>query len=41
MLFKKLLTQLDNQTHILKILLPADTLWLPKTIEQVLGYTTE
>ena len=29
------------ETHILKILLATDTLWLPKTVRQVLGYTTE
>ena len=41
MLFKKLLTQSDDQTDIFwTFLSPADTLWLPKTIRRVLGYTT-
>ena len=41
LLLKKLLTQSGDQTDIFwKFYLPADTLWLPKTIGQVLGYTT-
>ena len=36
-----LLTQSGNQTDIFwKFYSPADTLWLPKTIWQVLGYAT-
>ena len=41
LLFKKLHAQSGNQTDIFwKFYLPADTLWLPKTIGRVLGYTT-
>ena len=41
LLFKKLFTQLGDQADIFwKFCLPADTLWLPKTVGQVLGYTT-
>ena len=40
LLFKKLFTQLGDQTDIFwKFCLPADTLYLPKTVGQVLGYT--
>ena len=40
--FKKLFTQSGDQADIFwKFYLPADTLWLPKTVGQVLGYTTE
>ena len=39
LLFKMLLAQSGNQTDIFwKFYSPADTLWLPKTIRQVLGY---
>ena len=38
--FKKLLAQLGDQTDIFwKFYSPTDTLWLPKTVRQVLGYT--
>ena len=41
LLFKKLLTQSRDQTDIFwKFYSPADTLWSPKTIRRVLGYTT-
>ena len=41
LLFKKLLAQSGDQTDILqKFYSPADTLWSPKTVECVLGYTT-
>ena len=40
LLFKKLLANLGNRTDIWKFYLPADTFWLPKTVERVLGYTT-
>ena len=39
--FKKLLAQSGDQEDIFrKCYSPADTLWLPKTVERVLGYTT-
>ena len=39
---KKLPAQLSDQTDIFrKLYLPADTLWFPKTVGRVLGYTTE
>ena len=42
MLFKKLLAQTDDQTDVFwKFYTPTDTLWLPKTTRQVLGYTTD
>ena len=41
LLFKKWHTQPGNQTDIFwNFYLPADTFWLPKTVEQVFGYTT-
>ena len=41
MLFKKLLAQSGDQTDIFgKFYSPADTLWSPKTVGRVLGYTT-
>ena len=41
LLFKKLLAQSGDQTDIFwEFYLPTDTLWLPKTLQQVLGYTT-
>ena len=41
LLFRKLLTQSGNQTYIFwKFYVPADILWLPKTVRRVLGYTT-
>ena len=42
LLFRKLLTQWGNQTDICwKFYLPADILWLPKTVGRVLGYTAD
>ena len=42
LLFKKLLAQSGGQTDIFwKFYSPADTLWLPKTVGRVLGYTTD
>ena len=41
LLFRKLLAQSGNQTDIFwRFFSPADILCLPKTIGQVLGYTT-
>ena len=41
LLFKKLLTQSGDQTEIFwKFYSPPDTLWSPKTVRRVLGYTT-
>ena len=42
LLFKKLLTHSGSQSDIfLKFYTTTDTLWLPKTIRWLLGYTTE
>ena len=42
MLFKKLLAQSGGQTDIFwKFYSPVDTLWSPKTVGRVLGYTTD
>ena len=41
LLFRKLLSQLGNQTDIFwKFYSPTDILWSPKTVGSVLGYTT-